>query len=777
MRILMLGKGWFPSQLGGLDRYYRELLEELPEARGVVVGPAAGAGPRVIAASTHQSLLPLRLLSFWRAARKEGPHADVVDAHFALYALLPLILSELRKKPLLVHFQGPWADESVSAGDRSRWRHLTRGLLERKVYSRADTVVTLTGAFRRLLIERYGVSPWRTTVLRPGVDVDRFSPGDQATARERLGLEADSFVVCCVRRLVPRMGIDVLIEAWTAALARDPKARLLIAGDGEQRGQLERQIASMALDQSVTLLGRVPDDALVQLYQAADVNVVPTLEFEGFGLVVLEAAACGTPSVVTNAGGLPEAVQGLGDDVIVPAGDVDALGARLGEAALGQVPSRESVRAWAEHRRWAQIAEAHRMLFARASRPRGERPRRLRVVYLDHVARLSGGELALLRLLKAQTQVDAHVILAEDGPLVERLHEIGASVEVLPMGQRISQFRKDSVRVGGVTLVALADTIAYTLRLARRLRKLRPDIVHTNSLKSGIYGSLAGYLARIPVVWHLRDRIETDYLPPLGMRLVRALIRQLPEVVITNSQATMSTVRPKGSSMVVWSAVSDMASLDQDGHMQASDTGDPPLVVGITGRLAPWKGQDVFLRAFAEAFPDGAQRAVIVGAPLFGASETAYAESLRALADDLGIANRVEFRGHRDDVRSELRAMDVLVHASTTPEPFGQVIVEGMAARLAVVAAREGGPGEIVTDGIDGLLYSGGDVSALADILIKLQGDRGLRLRLSEAAANRARDFAPEAVAAQISAAYHLATSSRRKINRGFTARRPRSPR
>jgi hypothetical protein len=108
------------------------------------------------------------------------------------------------------------------------------------------------------------------------------------------------------------------------------------------------------------------------------------------------------------------------------------------------------------------------------------------VVYLDHVAQLSGGELALLRLLKAQTAVDAHVILAQEGPLVDRLLQAGISVEVLPMAQRTSQFRKDSVRFGGVPLKAVYDTLIYTLRISWRLRRLRPDIVHTNSLKSGI---------------------------------------------------------------------------------------------------------------------------------------------------------------------------------------------------------------------------------------------------------------------------------------------------
>jgi hypothetical protein len=116
------------------------------------------------------------------------------------------------------------------------------------------------------------------------------------------------------------------------------------------------------------------------------------------------------------------------------------------------------------------------------------------VVYVDHVARLSGGEIALMRLIDALDEVDAHVILAEDGPLVARLSAAGVSVEVLPMRERTRDLRKDRVRPAGLPITALLDTATYVFRLARRLRAIQPDLVHTNSLKAGIYGSLAARL-------------------------------------------------------------------------------------------------------------------------------------------------------------------------------------------------------------------------------------------------------------------------------------------
>jgi hypothetical protein len=100
------------------------------------------------------------------------------------------------------------------------------------------------------------------------------------------------------------------------------------------------------------------------------------------------------------------------------------------------------------------------------------------------------------------------VILAEAGPLVERLRAGGISVEVLAMRERTRDLRKNRVRPGRLPVTAPIDTTAYIFRLARRLRTIRPDLVHTNTLKAGVYGSLAARLAGVPVVWHVLDRIS-----------------------------------------------------------------------------------------------------------------------------------------------------------------------------------------------------------------------------------------------------------------------------
>jgi glycosyltransferase involved in cell wall biosynthesis len=333
-------------------------------------------------------------------------------------------------------------------------------------------------------------------------------------------------------------------------------------------------------------------------------------------------------------------------------------------------------------------------------------------------------------------------------------------VEVLPMRARTRELRKDRINPH-LPFAALADASLYTLRLARRLRAIRPDIVHTNTLKGGVYGSLAARLAGIPSVWHVRDRIARDYLPRSAVVVLRRLIAKIPNGVIANSESTRSTLRsPPERTLVMHSIIHDPVSAPRP---KAGMSHGGPLVVGMVGRLARWKGQHVFLAAFADAFGDGDARAIVVGSAMFGDAENRYAKELHAQVAGLGIGERVEFRGFRHDVWSELADMDVLVHASITPEPFGQVIVEAMLAGVPVIAVAGGGPSEIVTDGVDGLLYPPGNVKALSAALTRLASDPDLREQLSVRARGRAAAFSPEAAAAGAMSMYSRVLESGRR--------------
>jgi glycosyltransferase involved in cell wall biosynthesis len=745
-RVLMLGMGWFPTSVGGLNRYYRSLFEALGGAAGVLVGPAEDAPSAIDVVGGARTGLARRVLGFSLAAGRAAAGAEVIDAHFALYAAAPLLLGRARRLPAIFHFQGPWAQENIAAGDSSRLKYALRAALERLVLRRVDAHVVLSSAFRRVLVERYRVRPWDVHVWAPGVALDTFTPGDSALARARLGIEAGAFVAVCTRRLVARMGIDDLLDAWGELEHALPEGSvLLLVGDGALRESLAARAAAAPLAGRVRVLGRLSDEDLIEAYRAADVAVVPSVALEGYGLVVLEAGACGTPSIVSDVGGLPETVLGLDPSLIVPAAKPQALAARIRTAWQGQLPTRAATRSYCEGFSWSGVAERHRALYRQLLA--GERDERLRVVYLDHVARLSGGEIALMRLLPRFRGVNPHVILGEQGPLAERLAQLGVSVEVMPIAASARDARRDTVRFGGASPASVAQTLAYIAKLAARLRVLAPDIVHTNSLKAGVYGSIAAKAAGVPVVWHVRDRIADDYIPKPAVHMVRTLIRHLADGVIANSTATLETLPPAVRGPLSWVIP---ASVELSTYPRAPHANGTTF--GMLGRIAPWKGQDLFLRAFADAFPAGGERAVFVGTTMFG--EEDYERELHELVESLGLGERVEFRGFREDVWPELASFDVLVHASVIPEPFGTVVLEGMAAGLAVIAPDEGGPATVIDDGETGRLFRSRDQGSLAAAMRSLQQSPGERERLGARARSALGEYHPDAIAARLEEVY-----------------------
>lgn len=363
LRVAMLGSEEFDVRPGGLNRYFADL-------RAAMAAEGHDLSSVTIDRSTSSSGTSFRRMS--RTAWRTGTYAarafratrrtDVIDGHFALYSLIPFLMR--RRALRVVHFHGPWAAESTVSGSTGRAMHAVKRAVEATVYRRAAHVITLSGNFADV-VQTYGVAPSAVSVIPPGVDLARFHDHDRAGARLMFALGDADFVFVCARRLERRMGIDRLLEAFDLVHARHPHVKLLIAGTGSQQADLERLIARQRSGCAVRLLGRVADSDLAALYRAADCSVVPTLALEGFGLVLLESLASGTPVVASDIGGIPEALEGLDHDLLVPPGDIGALAARLGDAVTGRLPSRAACRAHAESFAWSSAARQHAHLYSR----------------------------------------------------------------------------------------------------------------------------------------------------------------------------------------------------------------------------------------------------------------------------------------------------------------------------------------------------------------------------------------------------------------------------
>ena len=421
-----------------------------------------------------QAPLPRRLLGFRRGLARARAGAELLDAHFALYAAAPLLLGGLGGIPSVFHFQGPWADENVAAGDSSRLRHRLRAALERLVHARIDAHVVLSSAFRRVLVERYRVAPWGVHVLAPGVDLELFTPGDRergagaARARPggvRGGLHPPAGPPDGPGRAARRLG-----------RARGCAARGLGAAAGRRRAAA--RAAERARRRSrrwpgrVRVLGRVSDAELIDAYRAADVAVVPTVALEGYGLVVLEAAACGTPSVVSDVGGLAEAALSLDPHAgRGRPGDARALAGRLRRRPAGELPGRERVREFAERSLVGGGGRPPPLAVPLAAGAAAGCPREGRVPRPRRPP-VGRGDRADAPAAPHCRGVNVHVILGEDGPLADRLVKAGVSVEVMPIAPAARDLRREQVRPGAGALGSAWSTATYILRLAHRLRRL-----------------------------------------------------------------------------------------------------------------------------------------------------------------------------------------------------------------------------------------------------------------------------------------------------------------
>ena len=274
-------------------------------------------------------------------------------------------------------------------------------------------------------------------------------------------------------------------------------------------------------------------------------------------------------------------------------------------------------------------------------------------------------------------------------------------------------------------------------RIAEHLRGVPVTAVWLNNLidaDRGI-GMLLADRWDVPVVCKTRG---WEYVSPRQRRLARRVALFLPDSRAVGTRLAelgvpADRIVPTGCSV-------DPERFDPADHPRTGEfTGGGRLAFGIVGMLLRWKGQHVFLDAAARVLAEFPQAvAVVVGHSPGG--ETDYADDLRRQAAELGIADRVVFTGHRPDVPQVMAELDVVVHASVEPEPFGAVIIEAMASERPVVAARVGGPPETIRDGVTGLLADPGDPVQLADRIAMLLRDEPLRRRLGVAGRKLALD-------------------------------------
>jgi len=246
---------------------------------------------------------------------------DIVHVHSAYAALGPLSVIP-KIIPRVRTFHGPWDEESyiedvasshsplgVAKASSKRW---IRRIIEQQNLTNSDAIITLSECFREKVTKRYGVPTSKVIVIPGGANMKRFVPTpDKADKRLSLGLPADRRILLTIRRLAPRMGLDNLVTAMQHVANVHPDMLLLIGGAGPLRSQIEQRIIELKLQDHVRLVGFIPDEQLASYYQSADLFILPTTALEGFGLVTVEALACGLLVIGTPIGGTSEILTRL----------------------------------------------------------------------------------------------------------------------------------------------------------------------------------------------------------------------------------------------------------------------------------------------------------------------------------------------------------------------------------------------------------------------------------------------------------------------------------
>jgi glycosyltransferase involved in cell wall biosynthesis len=363
----------------------------------------------------------------------------------------------------------------------------------------------------------------------------------------------------------------------------------------------------------------------------------------------------------------------------------------------------------------------------------GATPAIPRVLFVDQSGQLGGAEFALLQLAH-HCAARSEVVLLSDGPFRARLETLGVRVQVINDARVSNVERQASV----LSCLRVVPGILRQVRaIATRARQF--DVLFLNTQKALVLGALGKPLHRKPVIWYQHDILTREHFGRVQLSVVKWLVRIAVDHVVVNSQASARSLAAltgiaAGSAPVVYNGIDAAAFSRVNGSDMAASRRrlglpEEAWIAGLFGRLAPWKGQHIALDALAR-LPDA--HLVLVGAPLFG--EEAYAQRLREQAEALGVTDRVHFAGFQDDVPAWMKAMDVILHTSTEPEPFGRVVVEGMAAGRPVIASAAGGVTEIVRHGRNGWLVKPGDATALADAIGALRADPALAQRLAQQA-------------------------------------------
>lgn len=336
------------------------------------------------------------------------------------------------------------------------------------------------------------------------------------------------------------------------------------------------------------------------------------------------------------------------------------------------------------------------------------------ILFLTHVGDPGGAEFKMMELCSSLGD-KAEVLHLQEGNLSQQLSKKNIQHKVIQLPKALVGFKREDALVNAFPLIF--QSLGFLRKLYKATREYSAYVCM--SQKAFVLMSLLKPFHRKPIIWFMNDLLSTEHFSPSLISILTFLARFSADHLVVNSQASYNAwIKASGSNRnveIIYPGT-DFNKIDErTKNFQEIETlkeklsADDKHIVGLFGRVTPWKGQDVFIQAISQ-LPN--THSVIVGEAFFG--QEIYLQQLEALVEKLNLQSRVTFTGHSNQVPEWMAACDIIVHCSTAPEPFGLVIVEGMAALKPVIASDGGGAQEIIVNEVTGQLTPMKDADALA---------------------------------------------------------------
>lgn len=361
----------------------------------------------------------------------------------------------------------------------------------------------------------------------------------------------------------------------------------------------------------------------------------------------------------------------------------------------------------------------------------------VRCVFINHYTGYGGAELMLLTLLERidRSRVTPILLTPGEGLLTEGARELGVETAIVPVSPALLDVARAGAGSRFGAMSAVAGLPVAAVRLARAISRVKADVVVTNSAKAHVYGSLAGRLARRPVVWRIHDTMDSPDFGGSTRRLLLAIGRRVPALVLPVSDSTglplIDGGIPRARVTTLYNGI-DLTAL-RSGAVRGPAAANGLALVGSIGRLTPLKGHGVVIDAAARLLERGVEaRFIIAGAQAREAPN--HLDHLRRQAERLGIADRVELISPFDDLAALLSGLDVVVHASVLPDSLPTTVIEAMALGKPVVATALGGVPELIRDTETGFLVPPNDAGRMADAVAEVLAAPERRAAVGEAA-------------------------------------------